>query len=155
MRAIALAFAAFCAVGCGPDDNPCISETSWEGGDDGSDLMKPGQDCVACHDQVDAPAYDVAGTVYHEVDEPDDCNGADGVTIRIIDSDSRVIELTSNEAGNFFHEADGSTLVFPITATVVTRTGERPMASAQDTGSCNDCHTASGNRGAPGRIMIP
>ncbi|MBN1335819.1 MAG: hypothetical protein JXB39_07640 [Deltaproteobacteria bacterium] len=155
MRPIALVVLALAATACGSDEDPCISGTWWEDGNQGSDLMNPGRDCILCHDRSGGPSFDIAGTVYEDPREPDDCFGVDGAKIRIIDADASVWELESNAAGNFFHEAEGSTIDLPILATVVTATGERPMVTAQDSGSCNSCHTVRGLRGAQGRVTVP
>jgi len=155
MRPAVLALALLSTTGCGSESGPCTSGTSWDGGDEGSALMNPGEDCILCHEQGEGPTYDVAGTVFEVIDEPNDCYGAEGATIRITGADSQAIELTSNAAGNFFHGAGGSTIVFPITATVVVSTGENRMTTEQETGACNDCHTDIGSRGAPGRVTVP
>ncbi len=154
MRTTALALLVSATAGCGSEDDPCVSETYWEEGG-APELMNPGRDCINCHRLSGGPEYDVAGTVYHEDDEPDDCYGVAGAMVRIVDDDGRAFEMTSNASGNFLHEASGSTIVFPITATVITSTGERPMATPQDDGSCNDCHRLGGDRGAWGRVTIP
>jgi hypothetical protein len=144
-------------VSCnGGNADLCVSGTFWEGGEDGSPLMNPGEDCIACHSQGEGPAYDVAGTVYTNLDEPMDCNGVDTVTVEITDADAVVFDLTTNAAGNFTHAAGGSTIVFPITAKVLSGAAEHAMVTPQESGSCNECHTDVGEDGAPaGRVTVP
>ena len=46
-------------------------------------------------------------------------------------------------------------LELPFRAKVVFAGKERSMGTAQSTGDCNSCHTATGANGAPGRIVLP
>jgi hypothetical protein len=99
--------------------------------------------------------YSIAGTLYPTGHEPDDCNGAgaeSGATIVITDANGQVHELTPNQAGNFYYNGN---LAKPYTAKVVTAAGEREMLSPQQNGDCNECHSADGATGAPGRVVVP
>ncbi len=126
----------------------CSTNTYWTMGNTPSPLMRPGAACVACH-----PAQNVfAGTVYATGHEPDDCNGAAGVTVIITDATGATQTLVTNDAGNF---STGTSVTFPIHAQLVTSTGTRSMVHAQTSGDCNACHTQAGANGAPGRIVTP
>jgi len=130
----------------------CSSGSTWSGGE-GSPEMHPGLACIACHARGEGPRFAVAGTVFPTAHEPDDCYGASSsVTVVITDSAGKVLDLTTNGAGNFSYRG---TLSLPYTAKVAVNGQERAMGTAQTTGDCNSCHTVTGANGAPGRIMAP
>jgi cytochrome c553 len=132
----------------------CVSGDWWTGGNSESPRMHPGMDCIACHEASnEGPRYTVAGTVHTGLDEPDDCNGVEGVTVEITDANGDVWTDDTNSAGNFFLR-DGD-IVFPITARIISDDGVREMATEVETGACASCHTADGEGGAPGRVMAP
>lgn len=136
----------------------CASGLFWEG-EEGSSLMHPGQNCIACHaddPEGEAPAFQVAGTVMNGFDEEDDCAGAEGVTVEITGADGEVNTLVTNRAGNFFvHESDGIAITLPYTARVLVGDAVREMATPQSDLNCMSCHTREGAGGAPGRIVKP
>ena len=71
-------------------------------------------------------------------------------------ADGEVLTLTVNESGNFmFDQLELGAVAFPIQAKVVRGSEVRAMATPQMTGDCNSCHTAAGQKGAPGRILAP
>ena len=92
----------------------CYSELRWVGGRRGSEEMYPGRDCVGCHVDNDGPELMLGGTLYAhyitdrelaaELQTGTDCFGLEGVTVRVTDAASQVLELTTNRAGNFFVE---------------------------------------------------
>ncbi len=134
----------------------CTSGSNWTQGDQESPLMHPGGACVNCHTIAhEGPLFRIAGTVYPSPREPDDCNGAPGITVVVTDGQNRTVTLTTNDAGNFFYEDDPANFVPPFTAKVVAGGNERAMKQAVDTGDCNSCHTQDGANGAPGRIYAP
>jgi hypothetical protein len=136
----------------------CLSGNQWQGGNEESALMHPGMSCIACHAaEGEGPDYAVAGTVFGDYDEPDDCAGVDGLTVEITGSDGVDFALPSNAAGNFRLRArDADSLVLPFTARVIDGAGNvREMTTPQSSGDCPSCHTASGAGGAPGRIVAP
>ncbi|MCB9737726.1 MAG: hypothetical protein H6747_00545 [Deltaproteobacteria bacterium] len=135
----------------------CKSEIQWTGGDEKSPLMHPGKDCVACHaERGEGPEFAIAGTVYPDMHEADDCYGEAGVKVVITGSDGKEFTLTANASGNFFMEKkDSASLKLPYTAKVVSGNKENAMGTAQVAGSCNSCHTKAGTGGAPGRITVP
>lgn len=145
-----------------PYDTPvtCTSMTQWTGGNRESPNMRPGGACIDCHTsrgEEEGPAFTFAGTVYPSAHEPDDCNGVDGsgdqVEVVVVDANGTTFTVGVNSVGNFFLERGNVAL--PYRAKVVAGGRERVMASEQESGDCNVCHTESGAMDAPGRIMAP
>lgn len=135
--------------------NACSSNSWWQGGNRGSSSMHPGLACITCHaGQNGAPRYTIAGTVYLQAHEPDDCNGVagNGLQILITDNAGKTLTLAPNGAGNFYSQ---SALAFPVRVKLVSGGRTRAMAGAAGSGDCNSCHTVAGSNGAPGRIMAP
>ena len=131
----------------------CASGSRWAGGDHESELMHPGTDCIACHiREGEGPRYTVAGTVYSELHQADDCFGVSGATVEITDANNAVTVLTTNEAGNFFTNAK---IAFPYTIKVFQDGRQNQMVAAQSTGACASCHTKDGANAAPGRVTAP
>jgi hypothetical protein len=136
-----------------PDEPPgCASGTEWEGGNHGSSLMHPGVDCLTCHQNGEAPHFTVAGTVMGALRDVDDCNGVEGVTVRITGADGDTFELVTNAAGNFH---TGRAVALPYRAEVERDGVIAEMSAAQADGGCNACHTTFGSYGAPGRVIAP
>lgn len=124
--------------------------------------MDPGNACIACHSKGEGPTFLIAGTVYPTAHEPAKCNGKGGVSVVITDSAGAVFTLPTNAAGNFAcgpRARSGfpacAALKPPYSAKVVSHGQERAMGATQTTGDCNGCHTESGTKDAPGRIMAP
>ena len=135
----------------------CTTNKHWTGANFGSALMHPGGACIDCHaSKTQAPTFTVGGTAFKTAHEPDDCNGYNGVnaaTVVVTDAAGKTISIPVNAVGNFYEQAS---LKMPIHAKIVAKNGrERVMAQAQTTGDCNACHTATGTKNAPGRIMVP
>jgi hypothetical protein len=156
---IVLVTGATFAAGCGGDTQSvsasvCASGTKWSGGDHGSELMHPGRDCIACHEQEGrGPRFTLAGTVHAQQHEADDCFGVSGVTVQVTDANQKVVlTLTTNEAGNFFTEA---AVAKPYKIQVLGSGKSNAMAAAQTSGECASCHTQEGANGAPGRVQAP
>ncbi len=158
---VSLAFFAACGEGNRPfgggglasvPTSTCVSGTQWQGGSEGTGEMAPGQDCIACHTQGEGPRYTIAGTVFKDPNEPNDCGGVSAVQVVITDADGGIITLNTNAAGNFYTRAN---LVLPYTAKLLQNGNLRVMAAPQTVGACNSCHTQQGANGAPGRIMAP
>lgn len=140
-------------------DPQCRSGYRWIGDDEDSPLMMPGSDCSSCHrpdtDDDDAPVFALAGTVYGALNERDDCLGLQGATVRITDATGKRTELVSNRAGNFYIKAKSARIALPFTAELLYQGRTRKMMGARCETSCNTCHTAMGDSGAPGRILAP
>lgn len=155
VRMCLLACVTSIAGACQPDiaDVPtseCASGRKWVGGDNGSSAMHPGRNCKECHD------FAVAGTVYAEsaLHDANDCLGVDGVSVVVEDADGRMVALETNEAGNFYLDRGSTALAFPLTLHAEAGDELRAMAMPAETGACGSCHTAAGNDGAPGRIIV-
>ncbi len=128
----------------------CSSKTQWIGGDEESEEMHPGRDCIDCHSRDDGPRFQFAGTVFPKASENNDCFGTANAVVEITGSDGKTISLTTNAAGNFRSNAS---VAKPYTARLLIGgkvVGE--MGSAQTNGSCNSCHAQTPFGGAPGRI---
>lgn len=133
----------------------CTSMKTWNPRNKESELMNPGQACVACHTlEKEGPIFSIAGTLYPTGHEPDLCLGssAQGAVVVITDAAGKTLRLTANSSGNF---TSRSALTPPYTATVQFQGRERAMATPQTSGDCNTCHTQSGASKAPGRIVLP
>jgi len=117
-------------------------------------IMYPGEGCLGCH-----RAFQVAGTAYPTLHEPNRCNGFDGFydgtyeyEVVITDANGQESRLLINSAGNFYAM---NPIATPYHAKVVVRGQERAMTAAQTVRECNSCHTQDGANSAPGRIMMP
>lgn len=136
----------------------CLSGLQWQDGNEESTLMHPGMSCIVCHAaEGEGPSYAIAGTVYGDYDEPNDCAGVDGLTVEITGDDGTSFELATNSAGNFrLRASQADALVLPYTARVIDTDGNtRVMTDPQVSGDCPSCHTSAGASGAPGRVIAP
>jgi len=79
-------------VGCTPDNSP---------------VMQPGVDCMTCHCTGDSSCrasslpWTAAGTIFSAYDSPAS-GGVQGVHVMILDALDAGVNLTTNEAGNFY-----------------------------------------------------
>jgi len=141
--------------GTNPYNTPtvCTSNTTWNGGNEGTSVMRPGGACITCHTMRGGPAYTVAGTVYPTAHEPNDCNGVNGaVTVVVTDANGVVTNIAVNSVGNFNSRAN---IAAPFHVKVTNGAKVRAMGGALTAGDCNSCHTVTGVNGAPGRVMAP
>lgn len=149
-------------------DPTCSSGLFWDDGlDDGDPRMNPGRDCISCHDterlddpdDPDIPDLVIGGTLYPTGYEPDLCIGASGGALEVVVAtvDGIEVRLTPNDSGNFLlHRAEAPAgFEPPFTVKVVDGDRERVMPGTAPSGSCNGCHTDTGNNGAPGRVVVP
>jgi hypothetical protein len=97
----------------------------------------------------------VAGTVYRELHEPDDCSGVEGLTVEITGADGVVHTVKTRKSGNFFVEMGKLDLALPYRAAIVVGDRRREMVTAQQITNCASCHTQQGVLPAPGRIVGP
>ncbi len=133
-----------------------------------SEIHRPGQPCVACHSVYEGakPVISVGGTVFTDPDRPDpDGLGLQLVpnhTIRIIDSEGRILQKRTNRCGNFYWTQDEFDPAYPLRAELF---GPGPddslvpvdvMASriGRD-GSCGTCHTHPASSLSPGVVFVP
>lgn len=168
-RGLAVSFVYLSAVvglaGCGDGSenlktvstSVCASGKRWEGGDQGSEFMHPGRDCIKCHtERGEGRDFVLAGTVQQTLTEADECAGVEGVQVEITDANKKTYTLTTNASGNFFLErGKASGFTFPFTARVTNQGRVNEMTTAQSTGQCASCHTPEGLNDAPGRIQAP
>jgi cytochrome c553 len=161
MRGVWCAACALCVlVACSEGEQEVVVPTSecatglkWDAGDEGSPLMNPGEDCIACHKREgEGPDFTVAGTVFPGLMAADDCYGVEGATVIITGADGVEHRMTTNKAGNFFTEKAIKT---PYTARVSYQGKERVMLTPQTSGACASCHGQTASAGAPGRIALP
>jgi hypothetical protein len=104
-------------------------------------LMKPGSDCLGCHDGHAAKRWTIAGTIY---DGPVDAPGAavEGATVRITDATGWTLERETNQAGNFY---TAEHVAFPIQVCVTRHGAEACMTEPVPSGTgCNACHGPQG-----------
>lgn len=115
-------------------------------------LMRPGENCLACHDGSDreAPKFTAAGTVFANSTAAA-TEGLGDVTVIITDANGTETRLTTNAAGNFY---TSKTLTAPFTA-AVERNGKLSVMNSAQSGSCASCHANPPVGGAPGRIYAP
>lgn len=141
----------------------CVSGTYWGRGDTGDNLMHPGRACISCHTaRRRGPTFSVAGTIYSDFHEEDDCNGFANrpgarPEVEITDATGRPFFIIANSVGNFYttHRFQLPLLrvrVFDGNGHV------SEMGSAPPHGDCNACHTREGTTTAtgtaPGRIVV-
>jgi hypothetical protein len=138
-----------------PPTSQCTNGMVVDAGNPG-ELMRPGETCITCHNANEGPLFEVGGTIYPTLHEPDDCAGTTGSTtgtkVLIIDGTGFVHSLDPNASGNFFLYDQ---LPRPYRALVVRGRSLKEMETPQWNGDCNSCHTEWGSGGAPGRISIP
>ncbi len=109
--------------------------------------MRPGDDCMQCHDSGGEPAFSVAGTVFTSA-TASSTDGMSDATVVITDSAGMTVRLTTNSVGNFYSSA---ALTFPIRASIERAGGTTTMAEQVSTGSCASCHESAGS---PGRVFV-
>jgi hypothetical protein len=131
------------------------SGLKWIGGERESPFMHPGVSCIACHSKGEGPRFQIAGTVYTNIDEKDDWLGVEGAVVQLTDKKGTVVSFTTNKSGNFFSGRRDAALTFPATVKVLKGKAENAMQSPAPSGDCLSCHTAKGANGAPGRVIAP
>jgi hypothetical protein len=127
--------------------------------------MLPGANCMNCHvagkleDKTgsgwtkrgpledDELFFTIAGTAFAD---RYGSGAASGATVRVTDSQGKVVTLTSNAAGNFYSTEP---VVPPLTAEIERNGQVRSMGSQATTGACNSCHYCEGPPG--GKLYAP
>jgi hypothetical protein len=137
----------------------CTSGEIWAYLDKDSPLMNPGRSCVQCHaennDATHAPLYTLAGTVMEASDEENDCRGADGMTVTIVDAAGVEFPMLANSAGNFWLAPD-VVVAMPYTARIMDAAGNMSVKQIPvDNGDCASCHTPALDGAGPGRLVPP
>jgi len=132
--ALALAIALFA---CTPAEGPA---------------MRPGQDCLSCHNASHEFTWSAAGTVFPALDSSLH-QGVAGVTVELTDSDGKTVVLHTTESGDFY---TAEALRFPLHSTVRYAGAEISMPTPTPSGSCNVCHTSPPpDAGTFGRLHLP
>ncbi|HTE56683.1 MAG TPA: hypothetical protein VK698_37780 [Kofleriaceae bacterium] len=153
--ALALGLAGSACIGTTPEEE-AADRAGPDDGDEGP-THRPGQPCLACHGADYTPGgqvFAVAGTVYLRAD---DDRGLRGAHVEITDDDGAVLDVVTNETGNFMISVGGGggqedgwlrareAPVFPLTVRVYRGDGEQPMRSViHREGSCAVCHSRDG-----------
>jgi hypothetical protein len=135
---LATAGALFALAACQPEDSP---------------IMRPGENCLRCHDGARARNWTLAGTVFPSSAAAAD-QGVEGVPVTVTDSRSRQLTLSTNGAGNFY-TAEGLVPPFLVEIAYQGQGRTASMVQQQQSGACNACHTDPPQNGAPGRIYTP
>jgi hypothetical protein len=104
----------------------------------GGPLMRPGEDCLACHGgSGEARRFSAAGTVFRE-------RGGAAAGVRIgVTIGGRTLATTTNSAGNFWFTQAGA-----VSAAEVAGIGPMPEGAGIE-GSCNACHAGDT------RLVVP
>ncbi len=123
----------------------CSTNSAWLNGDEESPLMHPGGNCIECHSRKgEGPIYAIAGTVQGAATDNIDCNGIAGVTVSLLGSNGKTLDLTSNAAGNFFSSStSGLTAPYRVTLTKGEKTVS--MSASQTDFNCASCHADGSN----------
>jgi hypothetical protein len=125
-------------VGGGPDGAAvaCVPAVTGLG----SGVHNAGQACIACHLGNGGPDFTLAGTL-----------SVPGGTITVTDADGLVVEVVSQNNGNFY---TSTALTFPVQVSASRCPDTAPMISAVAQGDCNSagCHAAGS---ATGPIHLP
>jgi hypothetical protein len=90
--------------------------------------MKPGSDCLGCHNGDEARTWTAAGT------------WSKGAAVTITDSAGKSFTLHGNAVGNFY---TAESLTFPLTVSV----DGQAMPGTVTYGGCNRCHGSDGGGG--------
>jgi hypothetical protein len=118
-------------------------------------MHRPGQPCTVCHDGAigDPPAFSVAGTVF---ETPSSAQGADGVTVTMVDSSGSSHSATTNAAGNFYLTPQNWTPVYPILSVTVAAGDVGAIMHSQISwsGSCGWCHVKPAGPSSPGHVSL-
>jgi hypothetical protein len=118
-------------------------------------LHRPGEACTLCHNGAfrQPSAFSVAGTVF---ETPSSMQGADGVTVTMVDATGASYSATTNVAGNFYVTPSEWTPAFPITSAIVqSRQVTATMYSEIGrNSSCGWCHTSPAGQSSPGYVSL-
>lgn len=140
MRSLSVAvLLALSTTACVPDEGPS---------------MRPGEDCLSCHDGDRGPKWSVAGTVFGDP-QAAATGGVLAAQVLITDATGRNLTLTTNEVGNFYTAEE---LTFPIRVEVQKDGKRMAMSDSPPVGSCNYCHSPQppeGEDDVPGRLFVP
>jgi len=127
-----------------------------------------GKSCLSCHSApakgANGKAFLSGGTVYTTLNGTDSKNYADGFTIRLLlDGGSQPIYRVKSRrgTGNFYSKDSALSSSYKFTAQVIMNNTDKNVVNSSKKNShntekylsCNNCHTATGKNGAPGRVI--
>ena len=142
--------------------------------EDGDAEHRPGQPCLLCHtDNIQLsllPAWEVAGTVYGRIDDPEEA-GLQGVEVLITDDTGFEITALTNRAGNFIVAVDTGVnaprvddegvlaipreLEFPLSVKIRRGADEQEMTTKiWRNGGCAHCHGPEPGAESVGRVYL-
>jgi len=104
----------------------------------GGEFMHPGSDCLTgCHEAGGSAesTFTLAGTVLQSATCPE---GVEGAIVHVVDAEENVIDMTSNEEGNFFTD---EAVVKPYSVSVEVDEASHVMMTSTTNGSCGFCHS--------------
>lgn len=113
-------------------------------------VMRPGEDCLRCHNGQRAKPWTVAGTLYADPKAAVG-QGVEGIAVTVTDANGKSIALISNGVGNFY---TAEPLTPPFVA-MIDRNGQQIAMTAHNAGGCNSCHSNPSANSAPGRLYAP
>lgn len=140
----------------GPVTNCGVQQTdgsaTWSG--DGSSNMLPGQNCLQCHavGSGNDREFVFAGTLYTTSTST---NPQYPGTVSVVDATGATASVSTHSSGNFYCDSWNCPVNIPLSVTVSDSAGHSNWMLHQVTvGSCNACHTQSGQCAAPGHIYV-
>lgn len=130
-----------------------------------SEIHRPGQPCVACHSEYEGakPNISIGGTLFTDPEREDgEMQLVPNHTIRIIDSQGKILDRTTNRCGNFFWTKEEFDPAYPVRAELYgpgpddTLVPINVMSSriGRD-GSCGACHSNPASTLSPGVVFVP
>jgi hypothetical protein len=120
MRASFVVTALLATAACVPEEGPS---------------MRPGEDCLGCHDGGEARAWTVAGT------------WGRGAAVTVTDAAGKSLTLYGNAVGNFY---TAESLTFPLKQVSVDGGAMQYALDRYSYGGCNRCHGGGGDGGGGG-----
>lgn len=149
-RSLAVAMAIFAATGSASCMDPVHSDEVAALGGEAKGVKagknhRPGQPCLTCHggDGPGSPEWSVAGTIYAVRGKPDVLRD---VTIVLTDATNDTKTLTSNEAGNFYIEAEDWSPTYPLRVELQGAGKAKAMKTVIGrNGGCASCHYGADN----------
>jgi hypothetical protein len=131
-----------------------------------SEIHRPGQPCVACHSPYFGaePIMSLGGTLFTDpVANDGELNMVPDHTIRIIDSEGKILDIKTNRCGNFYFTKEQFDPAFPLRAELRgpgTEDGATIPINAMASrigreGSCGACHAFPASSLSPGVVFVP
>lgn len=129
-----------------------------------SEIHRPGQPCLACHDGYGDgdPVFSFGGTLFVQpAGESDPLILLPGYHIRLIDSEGTQHDIETNRCGNFYIEKETFDPAFPVRAEIWNlRDADNPRNLISMStrigrdGSCGSCHIHPVSPFSPGVVYL-